>query len=208
MKNRKDFYLVAIIGFCVGWLLLMPLKNLGFEIRPLLIFASVAGFTIFAPIALAILNFFGRFWPLLNQLGKFLATGSLNFFLDFGVLNLLIFLTDISRGGYYVVFKVISFLAASTNSYFWNKFWVFGSRGKTTAGEYGLFFMLTAIGAVINIGIAALVVNVIGAPNGISLKIWSNVGALIAVIFSLFWNFISYKFFVFKPKQNTKPINA
>lgn len=206
--KNKDFYLVAVIGFLVGVLVIFPATSFGIKFTPLKVLASVIFFSFFAPLALLILKKLARFWPLLDQLGKFLATGSLNFFLDFGVLNILILLTNITNGVYYVVFKIISFLVASTNSYFWNKFWVFGGGKRANAGEYGLFFTTTAIGAAINIGIAAFIVNVIGAPHGINPKVWSNVGALVAVIFSLFWNFISYKFLVFKPKGKTNPTNA
>jgi len=42
------------------------------------------------------------------------------------------------------------------------------------------------------------VVNVIGAPTGIADKTWANIGGLTASIIVLSWNFIGYKFFVFK----------
>jgi hypothetical protein len=41
-------------------------------------------------------------------------------------------------------------------------------------------------------------VNVIGAPRGISIKLWANVGAISGAGLTLFTNFFGYKFFVFR----------
>ncbi|MBZ1356258.1 MAG: GtrA family protein [Candidatus Nealsonbacteria bacterium] len=51
--------------------------------------------------------------------------GTLNIFIDLGVLNFLIALTSITVSLYYTLFKSISLLVAATNSYFWNKHWTF-----------------------------------------------------------------------------------
>lgn len=176
----------------------MPLKNLGYEIKPFLILASVLGLTIFAPFALFILKLLSRRFKVLEQFGKFAAVGTLNTLLYLAVINLLIFLTDIARGTYYSLFVVAGFLISTTNSYLWNKFWTFQSRAPINFAEYGRFAFFTLIGILINAGTASLIVNVIGAPAGFNPKLWANIGALIAVFVSLFWNFISYRKIVFK----------
>ncbi len=204
--NKKDFYLVAIIGFLVGWLVLLPIKNLGFTVTPLLIAGTVVGFSVFAPIALAVLKLLGKFWPVLEQFGKFAAVGTLNTLLDLGVLNLFILLTDISTGVTYSGFKAVSFLTATTNSYFWNKFWTFQSGTPVTGKEYGRFFLFTLIGTAVNVSIASLIVNVVGAPAGVNPKLWANVGALIGVFVSFMLNFLNYRFVVFAKKE--KPANS
>lgn len=196
--NKKDYYLVTIIGFLVGWLILLPAANIGLKISPLLIVGSVVGFSIFAPFALWLLKYLSRFWRLLEQFGKFAAVGTLNSLLDIGILNLLIFLTDIAAGSYFSGFKAISFLVASTNSYLWNKFWTFQSRLPVTAVEYFRFIFFTLIGALINVSAASLIVNAIGAPSGFNLKLWANIGAVAAVFVSMLWNFLSYRYIVFK----------
>ncbi|MEK7464657.1 MAG: GtrA family protein [Patescibacteria group bacterium] len=198
---KKDFYLVTLIGFLVGCLFLLPVKNIGFTITPVFIFGSVLGFTLLAPIALFILKRLSRFWPILDQFGKFAATGTLNTLLDLGVLNLLILLTDISQGIYFSSFKAVSFLAATTNSYFWNKFWTFQSSLPTSFAEYLRFGGFTLLGALVNVSVASFIVSVIGAPSGIEPKLWANVGAVIAVLVSFILNFLSYKLIVFKAKQ-------
>lgn len=203
MFNKKDFYLVSIIGFLVGTLFLMPLANLGFGLDLPLILASVLGFTIFAPIALGILHFLGRYFKVIEQFGRFAAVGTLNTLMDISVVNGLIFLTNISKGWYYTLFAVIGFLIATTNSYLWNKFWTFQSIKPVTIKEYIRFALFTLIGVLINAGTASLVVNVIGMPTGFDPKLWANVGLLFGVAASFMWNFLSYKNFVFKNTRET-----
>jgi putative flippase GtrA len=201
-NNKKDYQLVTIIGFLVGWLVLIPAANLGFSLTPLIIAASVIGFSVFAPIALFILKALGKIWGVFEQFGKFAAVGTLNTLLDLGVLNMAMFLTGYFSGLPYVGFKAISFLVATTNSYFWNKFWTFGSKMPASFSEYIRFGIFTLGGALINVSVAALIVNGISSPAGINPKTWANLGALVAVFVSFIWNFLSYKKIVFK---NTFP---
>ncbi len=202
--KRKDFYLVALIGFLVGWLVALPAANIGVAITPKFFFVSVLGFTLFAPFALWILHLLSKRWDVFEQFGKFAAVGTLNTLLDLGVLNLLMLLTNLASGYPFMGFKAISFLAATTNSYFWNKFWTFGNQIPVTAKEYLRFAFFTLGGVVINVTVASIVVNVIGAPHSISLKLWANIGALCGVFAGFLWNFLSYKLVVFK--KYDKPI--
>lgn len=133
------------------------------------------------------------------QLAKFLLTGVLNTFVDLGVLNVLILIFGISSGALYSVFKGFSFFVSVINSYFWNKFWTF-KKTETGVGkrEFGQFALVAGIGFFINVAIASFVVNVIGPQFGLSSNIWANVGAIIATVCVFTWNFLGYKFFVFK----------
>ncbi len=194
----RDFYLVGVIGFLVGWLVALPAANIGVPITPVFFVVTVVGFTVFAPFALWILKLLSRTWGVFEQFGKFAAVGTLNTLVDLGILNLFILVTNLASGVPFVGFKTISFLVATTNSYFWNKFWTFGSRMPVTGKEYLRFALFTLGGTLINVGIASLVVNVIGAPNQISPKLWANIGALCGVFAGFMWNFLSYKFIVFK----------
>ena len=103
---------------------------------------------------------------------------------------------------FFTGFKAISFIVGTTNSYFWNKFWTFGSKLPVTVSEYVRFGAFTLVGVAINVTVASLVVNVIGVPAGIDPRIWANVGAITAVFSAMFWNFLTYKKIVFKENQN------
>jgi putative flippase GtrA len=204
--KKNDLYSVTIIGAAVGSLIQPILANLSsisifanpsFLLR-MTIFLSLA---VFAPFALWILYLIGKLIPVIYQFGKFAAVGVLNTFIDLGVLNLEIFLSGISFGLFYVVFKTVSFLCATTNSFFWNKYWTFNAKGSVNGKETGSFYLFAAIGWLLNVGIATFIVNVIGSPASINPKVWANIGALCGVGGAFLWDFLSYKFFVFKKSK-------
>jgi len=189
--TKRDFQLVTLVGFAVGWLVLLPVT------LPIAI-GSVLGFSALAPLALFVLGLIGRRAPVIGQFGKFAAVGTLNTLLNFAVLNSLILWTGETRGAAYSGFVALAFLVATTNSYFWNKFWTFESRRPVTGGEYARFALFTLGGAFLNVGAASLVVNVIGVPAGVGGALWANVGGLCGVAVSFLWNFIAYRKVVFK----------
>ncbi|PIP92113.1 hypothetical protein COW77_01700, partial [Candidatus Wolfebacteria bacterium CG18_big_fil_WC_8_21_14_2_50_39_7] len=84
------------------------------------------------------------------------------------------------------------------NSYFWNKHWTFGVSDSANIKEFSQFMAVSLVGFAINVGAASLLVNFIGSPESISPERWANIGALSATIISLVWNFVGYKFIVFK----------
>lgn len=136
-----------------------------------------------------------------QQAVKFILVGILNTGIDLVVLNLLIFVSGISAGLGYSIFKGISFAVAVVNSYFLNKYWTFQKNvnvNREAGKEFISFFVASVIGFTINVGVASLVVNFIGPQLGIGSKIWANVGAIIATLTAMFWNFFAYKFIIFK----------
>lgn len=194
--RKIDAVLAAVIGFLDGVFFFFILKTAEVEIP----------YAWALPFALAILCLAGlriAFWIgqkifILFQAAKFFLVGTLNTFIDLGVLNIFIWISGIATGFFYSVFKAVSFLVATTNSYFWNKFWTFEKREKPTSKEFFKFLIVTAFGLLINVGVASFVVNVIGPQLELSEKIWATVGAIIAAFFAFVWNFLSSKFIVFK----------
>ncbi len=136
--------------------------------------------------------------PSLWQISKFAEVGVLNTFVDWGVLNILMLLTGIVSGGYYLIFKGFSASLAIINSYVFNKIWVFEDKKQKALKEFSVFVVISFIGVVINIIIAHFVVDVFGPHFGIKGQLWANIGAFFATLFSMIWNFIGYKFVVFK----------
>lgn len=202
MNMKKDFYLVTIIGFLVGWLVLPVVANIGKARGVFVTFpmgaASVIGFSIFAPIALKAVLLLSKRIPVLFQFGKFAAVGTLNTLLNFAVMNVLILMTGIAEGWGYAGFTAAAFLVATTNSYFWNKFWTFQSHVPLGWGEYARFALFTLGGVALYTGTATLIVNGIGAPKDFSPELWANVGALGGVLASFLWNFLTYRRIVFR----------
>lgn len=152
-----------------------------------------------AAIVMAILALLAGKLPVLFQLAKFILIGVANTFVDLGILNLLMFFTGIVSGWFYPLFKALSFSCSVVHSFFWNKFWTFEKKETQGSGkEFGQFFLVAGIGFFLNVGIASLVVNIIGPQFGLSPKLWANLGAIVATICVSAWNFLGYKFVVFK----------
>ena len=146
--------------------------------------------------------------PSLFEFSKFAMAGVLNAGVDFGILNSLILLTGLASGGAFLAFKSISVTLGVINSYVWNKYWTFQvdvSNAGAARRELISFMVVTLIAVAVNVAGADVIVNVIGAPAGVSTKVWANVGAISGAGLTLFTNFFGYKFFVFKkrPPANT-----
>ncbi|MBI4992066.1 MAG: GtrA family protein [Candidatus Harrisonbacteria bacterium] len=195
---KKDFQISVLVGFMAGVLLLPTLRNLGVQFNLSSVAISIVGLTVLTPAGYAAAYWLSQWWPVMLQFIKFAIVGGLNFTIDLAVLNFLIFLSGISVGYFYTAFKATSFVLAVINSYFWNKYWTFHVEGAPQAVEFTKFIAVNLIGFGINVSVASAVVNLVGAPPGISETIWANVGAVTASVTALFWNFIGMKFVVFK----------
>jgi len=135
------------------------------------------------------------------QFIKFLLVGALNTGIDFGVLNLLMLSTGITSGFYYPIFKAISFTCGVTNSYIWNKRWTFKKGKDLGKKEFSKFFTVSLISFGVNIGVASILVNIVGPIGGISFYVWANISALAAAGITTLINFFGYKYLVFKDKN-------
>lgn len=198
--SRKDLIFSLITGFYTGFIIW---RILDFLNLPFYNGISFAWLTVIVPI-LWILGvnlgyFLGRWLGFFNQFGKFSAIGFTNAAVDFGILNLLIFYTDIASGVWFPVFKATSFIAGSVHSYFWNKYWAFeAGRSGITGQEFFKFFAVTVIAVLINVIAASIVVNIIGPQFGLSREAWANIGAVVGSAVALVVSFIGFKVAVFK----------
>jgi len=197
--TSRDIFFAAINGLIFGALLPVVLKNMNIALSANMGFAIAIAFTVLAAAGVAVGHFLSRYIKIIFQITKFGAVGAANFAVDIGILNLLIFLSGSAAGIAYTLFKIISFVFAVTNSYIWNKIWTFKKTDtKETGKEFGQFIMISIIGLILNAVIASVLVNVIGPLGGIKVKTWASVSAAVASVCVMAWNFIGYKFWVFK----------
>ena len=199
--KKKDWVLITIIGAAIG-LLIQPIlsNNVHHAIGPLTRVLIFLAFTVLAPLALFVASLIDRAWHGIYQFAQFAAVGTLNSFVDIGVFNLETFFYGSAVGtALFALLKAISFFFATTNSFFWNRSWTFGSHRKDNAREVILFYVIAGLGWVLNVGVAT-VVKVLG-PGGAAAGtgVWTNlVAPLAGVAASFLWNFFGYKYFVFK----------
>ena len=82
----------------------------------------------------------------------------MNTFLNAGIYNLLIFLTDTAIGFILDLFFVMAFIITVINSFFWNKYWSFEEKRTEVFGKEALnFFGVSTFVAIINISLVTLI---------------------------------------------------
>lgn len=204
MSNfKKDFWGAIFIGILASIFSLFFIKNLNEIINKKLPWLSQNAFwliplffVLLCALGIILARFFAKRIPVFYQFIKFAEVGGLNFLVDNGTLNLFMWLLNTTSGLSYSIAKSVSVLIAMTNSYLWNKFWVFESQKKDATKEAGQFYIVSFIGYLINVGVASLLVNYLSLPWDI--KIIGNMSSIFGSICALFWNFIGYKYWVFK----------
>lgn len=211
-NNKKDAILSLVCGGLTALFLLLVIKNpYVAEFQVLAKMGNLAWILIVVlPIVFLIGFLAGRILSkvsaVFSQIVKFVEIGILNTFIDAGILNLLISLTGITSGGGLAPLNTASFLCAMTNSYFWNKFWTFknpsassGPAGDRATGKNFLqFLIVSGIGWGINTGFLVLVTKYFAPMFGLSSGGWANLVKLGSISISMIWNFLGYKFIVFK----------
>ena len=204
--SKTDWKAILIIGAGVGLLIQPILANnlaayrLGFAVQAGVFLFFVA----FAPFALWMFRLLSKKWQGLYEFAKFAAVGTLNSFIDIGVLNLETFLygSTMMSNTVFAVFKAVSFLFATTNSFLWNKYWTFSANSTPKTGEVASFYTVAVIGWALNVGVATLV----KAFGPVDSKTWITIVAPLAgVAASFLWDFFGYKYFVFRKEGASAP---
>ncbi len=190
-----------IIAFITGEIVALYFWNLFKEAK------SLALVLPFLPIVFPILSVFclwlayliGKKFLFIFQLAKFLLIGALATIFDLGILSFFIKFFGVTAGIYYLIFKAITFIIATVAKYLFDKFWAFEKKETSGLGkEFTQFFIVTLIGMAINVGAAWVTVDVIGPQVGFSAETWANIGGIVAAFVTFAWNFVGYKFIVFK----------
>lgn len=141
--------------------------------------------------------FLGQWLNFFSQFGKFVVIGVTNTAVDFGILNLLIAFTHSTSGGGYAGVKTAAFAVALVNSYILNKFWTFRGLGGGK-GEFGKFVAVTVGSFLLNLLVSWFIATYIHPVLGLTVDQWANVANAAGVVVSFIFNFLGFKFAVFK----------
>ncbi len=208
---RKDYWLGFLSGILIGIMFIPVLKmadpNLYLKLRLFILPFFIIG----TPLGLWVAHAIGKKMRVIWQLAKFGVTGVMNVLVDFGTLAIVTVLfrnylqinatdTFFTLGvviTFYSLYKATSFTVANINSYFWNKYWTF-DKTKDNQSEFIQFFIVSIVGFVINVVVASLVFKGIHPLAGMNYDQWGLIGAAVGSIVGLAWNFIGYKYMVFK----------
>jgi len=140
----------------------------------------------------------------IGEVFRFGVVGGINTIVDLFVLNLLILLTRTGRTGFmFALFKAVAFACAVLNSYLLNRSWTFKpSPDKRQTIEGAQFLFVSIVGAVVNVGSSWYVATYTHPGWTVNPNLWPSMAALVGTAFSLGFNFIGYKFWVFAHKQS------
>lgn len=166
-------------------------NTIGYSLMLILPFVALLG--------LYICFLIGKKFTFVFQMGKFFLIGVLTTLFDLGIMNILLMTFGQATGWTYNIMKGFSFLVATIGKYWGNKFLAFEKKEKEgMKGEFAQFLAVTSVSLLVNVGVASFVVNTVGPQFGLNQTIWANVGAIIASITGSVFNFVGYKFIVFK----------
>lgn len=196
MLGKQDYLIAALVGFLTGVFAVPTSINLGVRSRLILMLLPLAVALLFA-LGVWLAGFLSRWLSFFAQLSKFAAVGFLNTSIDFGILNLLSAATGVTSGFVVGGVNVPGFSAAVINSYLWNKFWVFRGREQVLR-DFPKFFAVSFAGLLLNSGIIIFMTTYVPAAFGIGNAAWLNFAKVLATALVLVWNFLGYKFLVFR----------
>jgi putative flippase GtrA len=199
--KKSDILAILILGeitaVIAGFLLKKPLSQ--YQIAAWVLY-------VFIPLAALVINvaakLISRKIIIVWQFAKYATVGVANTLVDFGVLNLLMWSSNIYRGEILILFNSISFSVAVIHSYAWNRLWAFkGSEKANIFSQFAQFLLITLIGLLINSAIVYMISTWVKPMFGMHIETWTNIAKVIATVVSLIWNFAGYKLIVFKKKN-------
>ena len=197
-----DYEYSLILGLIIGVFLLPVEKNLNIGHSTAYIYLlSVCGFPILSLLGVIVAKFLFSRLPIIWQFVKFALIGVSNTAINFGVINLFVLYTGVTRGPGTAIYEAIAFLLAVLNSYFWNSHWSFENKNPRTLAEFMKFVIITVVGLLVSSATVYIVTTFISHPS-ITAELWVNIANLIATLITMFWNFSGFKFIVFRPVKD------
>jgi putative flippase GtrA len=196
--KRIDLILSIITAEGVAGLFIWLIKNSPLNL-PFLNWLLPVLFPLLAIFGIWIAEIIGRRFLFVYQLAKFLLVCSFFAVFDLIILNSLMAFLGIEKEEVvkYTIFVATSFIVATIFKYFANKYWAFEKKEKERMEkEFGIFFFVTAISGIIQTGVSRLFFKSFALAMPIILV--GNVGKIIGIVVASIWNFLGYKFFVFK----------
>ena len=154
-------------------------------------------FPVMSMVGLWVCEILGKKFHFIHQAGKFFLVGAFSAIVDIKVYQIfawaLAFLLASS-----IISKCISFLVATAVKYGGNKIWVFEKNGKDgIRKEIVQFTLITFIGMIIDVSVFYCATTWL-QPQNITTHIWTEISIIIAALVAAVWNFLGYKFIVFK----------
>lgn len=124
--------------------------------------------------------------PYIAEFIKFVLVGFINLTIDFSLYLILTRLAGID----YLWANVLSFTAATVNSFIFNKKWTFRNTSKNYQRQYLQFYLVSGVGLGLNQIMLFLLVD--------KIHIYDLVAKASAVVVVTFWNYSANRVWTFK----------
>jgi len=196
--TRNEATTALVVGALGGILLQFILTNVFPQVTVLERSALFIICLIGSPVGLTVLI---RTLPKYKRFFRFALVGALNVAFDVGLLNLQLTAFGQKNVNFFPLFASVSFFAATVNSFFWNKHWVFGDRESRGAGPVAWFYFVNAVGFFVNVGIATGLVRFLPVPPHLSVLVWENAAKAAGIGAALITNFFGYKYLAFREEK-------
>jgi putative flippase GtrA len=193
-----DIILSIITAEGVAGLFIWLIKNSSLNL-PFLNWLLPVLFPILAIFGIWVAEIIGKRFLFVYQLAKFLLVGAFFAVFDLIILNSLMAYFGITKEEIlkYSTFVIVSFTIVTIFKYFANKYWAFEKMEKERMEkEFGIFFLVTAISGLIQVSVASLFFKFLVFI--ISPFLAGNIGKILGIVVASLWNFLGYKFLVFK----------
>lgn len=194
-----DIIFALVCGWIVAWLAHDFLKGYGIEIGSYkwLLYFSLP---IFSLACLWLAYLIGKKLLFVFQAAKYILVGIFVTIIDLKLFEFLVwifslFLTAINP----VISKGISFLISTYIKYWGNKHWTFEKPEKEgIRQEIFQFVIVTIIGLTIDVSSFFYFTKIMGPQLGTPEDVWIKLSVIFAALVAAVWNFLGYKFLVFK----------
>ncbi|MDN5697058.1 MAG: GtrA family protein [Rubrobacter sp.] len=136
-----------------------------------------------------------------SRFSKFSVVGVANAAVDYGVLNLLIFLYQPDSNTDLVLYNLLALIAANINSYIGNAFWTFRERAEPSSRQRVLF----ALQALVNIGVSSglfwLCIYLLSSYTSLPLFVGENIAKTVSIVTASVMSFFIMRHLVFSRKR-------
>lgn len=184
--RKNDIIFAAVCGLLVSWLVIDFFGSRGWVAFLILPELSILG--------LWLSGLIGKKTPFVGQIGKFVLAGVSADVIDIKVFQLLFWFAPFP-----LLFKGVSFLAATIVKFWLNKHWAFEKHEKDgIKKEIAGFFAVTLAGLALNIGSFYYFTKILGPQFSMSIEIWTELCIIFSALVAAVGNFLGYKFLVFK----------
>ena len=131
---------------------------------------------------------------------RFSAVGLSNMLVDFGALNLLLFLSPTSSPELLVLYNAAALILANANSYLWNTLWTFRHQARHDPKQVGLFTAQGVFNVALGSALLWLAAHGLRAYTELSPWLSGNLAKVISMVSASTISFLFLRFFVFRRK--------